>query len=128
MRRSKSARGLPAYPDRIPAAAAPLPRFFQNIRCVGLHFSEGAVRRSPLGRHGSKAVRLRLQACVGRDATIHEGRFFFRRRAAMREILIDLWNGLVQQPWSLRAVIGALLGAFLFVVVPPLIGKKEVAA
>jgi hypothetical protein len=46
----------------------------------------------------------------------------------MREFLIDLWNGLVQQPWLLRAVIGALLGAFLFVVVPPLIGKKEVAA
>jgi hypothetical protein len=46
----------------------------------------------------------------------------------MREFLIDLWNGLVQQPWALRAVIGALLGAFLFVVVPHLIGKKEVAA
>jgi hypothetical protein len=42
--------------------------------------------------------------------------------------LLDLWNGLVQQPWLVRAVIGALLGAFLFVVVPPLVGKKEVAA
>jgi hypothetical protein len=43
----------------------------------------------------------------------------------MQEFLVDLWNGLVQQPWSLRAVIGACLGAFLFVVVPPLIGKKQ---
>ncbi len=42
----------------------------------------------------------------------------------MRELSIDLWNGLVQQPWLLRAIIGASLGAFLFVVVPPLIGIK----
>ncbi len=33
---------------------------------------------------------------------------------------------MVQQPWSLRALIGAVLGVFLFVVVPPLVGKKEV--
>ena len=45
----------------------------------------------------------------------------------MGEFLLDFWNGLVQQPWSLRALIGAVLGAFLFVVVPPLVGKKVVA-
>jgi hypothetical protein len=44
----------------------------------------------------------------------------------MPSILIDLWNGLVQQSWPLRAVIGAFLGAFIFIVAPPLIGKKEV--
>jgi len=44
---------------------------------------------------------------------------------AMRDLLFDLWNGLVQQPWALRAVIGAVAGAFLLIVVPPLIGKKE---
>jgi hypothetical protein len=40
----------------------------------------------------------------------------------------DLWNGLAQQPWWLRGVIGAVFGALVLVVVPPLIGKKEVAA
>jgi hypothetical protein len=45
----------------------------------------------------------------------------------MGGFLLDLWNGLVQLPWSLRAAIGAFLGAFLLVVVPPLVGKKEVA-
>lgn len=46
------------------------------------------------------------------------------RELIMREFVIDLWNGLVQQPWTIRAVIGALFGAFLFIVVPPLVGKK----
>ena len=44
----------------------------------------------------------------------------------MGSFFVDLWNGLVQQPWSLRALIGAVLGVFIFVVVPPLVGKKEV--
>jgi len=42
------------------------------------------------------------------------------------QFLIDVWNGLVQQPWTIRAVIGAFLGAFLFIAVPPLVGKKAV--
>jgi hypothetical protein len=45
----------------------------------------------------------------------------------MGGFVLDLWNGLVQQPWLVRAVIGALLGAFIFVAAPPLVGKKEVA-
>jgi hypothetical protein len=46
----------------------------------------------------------------------------------MREFLVDFWNGLVQQPWLVRAVIGAVLGALLFIVVPPLVGKMQLAA
>lgn len=44
----------------------------------------------------------------------------------MQGFLLDLWNGLVQQPWLVRAAIGAVLGAIVFVVVPPLVGKKGV--
>jgi hypothetical protein len=39
--------------------------------------------------------------------------------------VLDFWNGLVSQPWLIRAAIGAVFGAVLFVVVPPLVGKKE---
>jgi hypothetical protein len=40
-------------------------------------------------------------------------------------MLNDLMNGLAQWPWALRGLIGALLGGFLFIWVPPLFPKKE---
>jgi hypothetical protein len=38
---------------------------------------------------------------------------------------LDLMNGLAQQSWMMRGLIGAVLGAFLFIVVPPLFPKKD---
>ncbi|WP_338687777.1 hypothetical protein [Bradyrhizobium sp. 26S5] len=37
----------------------------------------------------------------------------------------EIWTGLVQQPWLIRMLIGAIVGGFLFVVVPAITGIKS---